>query len=138
MNDLPLKSSIKTFLFADNTQGLMRGKNLKKLISDLNNELLKWSLWFRANRLGVNVSKTKYLIFHNRGKKIDTSGLNFNNNDPSSPYNPNLITPWKESKKTTTPIPTPTNSWESFSMRTLTFTTTFQTSLPNFPKPFTS
>jgi len=95
INDLPHQSSITTFLFADDTQGLMKGKNLPALITDLNKELTKWATWFRSNRLGVNVSKTKYIIFHNKGKVIDNGGLSvvFDNNEPSSPFNPNLVTP---------------------------------------------
>jgi len=73
----------------------MKGKNLPALITDLNKELTKWATWFRSNRLGVNVSKTKYIIFHNKGKVIDNGGLSvvFDNNEPSSPFNPALVTP---------------------------------------------
>jgi hypothetical protein len=41
-------------------------------------------MWFRANRMAVNVSKTKYIIFKSRGKKVnlgDDEGIFFNNND---------------------------------------------------------
>jgi hypothetical protein len=29
------------------------------------------AVWFRANKLAVNINKTKYMIFTTRGKKID-------------------------------------------------------------------
>ncbi len=29
------------------------------------------AVWFRANKLAVNINKTKYMIFTMRGKKID-------------------------------------------------------------------
>jgi hypothetical protein len=36
--------------------------------------------------MAVNVSKTNYIIFHTRGKKVELNGLNviFNSNDPDS------------------------------------------------------
>lgn len=94
INDLPSASKILTFLFADDTQGLLRGKHLPTLIDNLNTELLNWANWFKANRLGVNASKTKYIIFHNRGKIINLQGKKvlFDNNDPTFPHNPNLVT----------------------------------------------
>ena len=43
--------------------------------------------------MAVNVNETKFIIFHTRGKKVDLDGksLIFENNDPSAPYNPNLV-----------------------------------------------
>jgi len=60
-----------------------------------------------ANRLGVNVSKTKYLIFHNRGKQINLQGKKvfFDNNDPTLPHNPDLVTELERICKNN-PIPT--------------------------------
>jgi hypothetical protein len=45
------------------------------------------AVWFRANKLEVNISKTKYIIFRMRGKKIDenTPELLYNQNEPESP-----------------------------------------------------
>ena len=42
--------------------------------------------------MAVNVNKTKFIIFHNGGKKVDLDGkkIIFDNNDPSSPFDPNL------------------------------------------------
>ena len=42
--------------------------------------------------MAVNVSKTKFIIFHTCGKKVDLDGkkIIFDNNDPSSPLDPNL------------------------------------------------
>jgi len=94
VNDLPDISLLMTYLFADDTQGLLRHKSLPTLMDNVNMELVKWSSWFRANKLGVNVDKTKYIIFHTKGKKIDMAGKNivFNNNDPTLPFNPDLVT----------------------------------------------
>ena len=43
--------------------------------------------------MAVNTDKTKYLIFHTKGKKIDLNGkkLVFDNNDPLKPFNPSLV-----------------------------------------------
>jgi len=89
-----LTSEFLNYQFADDTQGLMRHKNLLSLIDNVNRELVKWSTWFRANKLGVNVDKTKYIIFHSRGKKVNMTDkqIVFDNNDPLTPYNQNNVT----------------------------------------------
>jgi len=94
VNDLPDISTLITYLFADDTQGLMKNKSLSVLIDNVNIELLKCSEWFRANKLGVNVDKTKYIIFHTKGKRVELAGKDivFDNNDPLIPYNPDLVT----------------------------------------------
>ncbi len=93
INDLPSSSKLITFLFADDTQGLARGKNLPELLSWVNTELKGWARWFRANKMKVNTSKTKYIIFHTKGKKIDTNGitLKYDDNDSDQTSNPDLI-----------------------------------------------
>ena len=95
INDLPSASALNTGLFADDTQGLARGKNLPQLIDYVNAELKKWAAWFRANKLAVNASKTKYIIFHTKGKKVDMNGkqIIFDNNDPGYPHDPTLEIP---------------------------------------------
>jgi hypothetical protein len=37
-------------------------------------ELQKIATWYRANKMSANASKTKYIIFHNKGKTVDTNG----------------------------------------------------------------
>jgi hypothetical protein len=51
-------------------------------------------MWFRANKMAVNVSKTKYIIFKPRGKKInlaENEGIFFNNNDIGKQEDPSKI-----------------------------------------------
>ena len=93
INDLPNSSNLLTFLFADDTQGLASGKNLPQLIDDVNTEILKWARWFRANKMKVNTSKTKYIIFHTKGKPINTQGktLYYNDNEQTTDQNPLLV-----------------------------------------------
>jgi hypothetical protein len=43
--------------------------------------------WFCANKMALNINKTKYIIFHNKGKKIDLNGLDIlldENRDPNN------------------------------------------------------
>ena len=93
IDDLTTSSLLETFLFADDTQGLMAGQNLPELVDKVNLELKKWAQWFRTNKMSVNTNKTKFLIFHSRGKKInlENKSIVFDNNDPSLPFNPNLV-----------------------------------------------
>ena len=83
IDDLPSSSLLETYLFADDTQGLKAGYNLPELINSVNLELKKWAQWFRSNKMSVNTSKTKFLIFHSRGKKVDMENkrIVFDNND---------------------------------------------------------
>ena len=46
-------------------------KKLKTLESDLNQDLKLCSEWLNANRLSLNVDKTKLLLFHSKKKKMD-------------------------------------------------------------------
>jgi hypothetical protein len=94
INDLPNATDLDTFLFADDTSGLKSGKNLNELIEHCNTELQKMANWFRANKMCVNTSKTKYIIFHTKGKKVEPGvNLVFNNNEIGKDLDPSLITP---------------------------------------------
>jgi Reverse transcriptase (RNA-dependent DNA polymerase) len=95
INDLPNVTSLDSFLFADDTTGLKSGSNLPTLIDQVNIEIQKMANWFRANKMAVNTSKTKFIIFHTKGKTIDMQGKNlvFNNNEIGKPEDPNLVTP---------------------------------------------
>jgi hypothetical protein len=86
INDIFTAIDLATFLFADDTTCLAEHKDLNELIAYVNLELNKLAVWFKANKMAVNVSKTNYIIFHTRGKKVELNGLNviFNSNDPDS------------------------------------------------------
>ena len=71
INDLPNSTNFFTSLFADDTGFLKSGKNLQVLINDSNHELEKAAQWFRANKLTLNVSKTKFMIFRDKKIKLD-------------------------------------------------------------------
>ncbi len=61
----------------------------------VNTELQKIGNWFRANKMAINTSKTKFIIFRTRGKRIDPDDcrLMFNNNEIGKPDDPCLIYP---------------------------------------------
>ena len=95
INDLPNATELLTFLFADDTSGLISGDNLNDLVTKMNIEINKLSNWFRANKMALNVSKTKFIIFHTRGKKVNfvENSIVYNENEIGKPQDPKLITP---------------------------------------------
>ena len=56
-------------MFADDNNLFLSGINVDDLFSDMNCELNKISLWFKANKLLLNLTKTKYSLFHPASKK---------------------------------------------------------------------
>jgi len=70
-------------------------KNLPDLIERCNRELKKIANWMLVNKLAVNVSKCKFIIFHNRGKNTDMGDLtiNFNQNIIGENETPDKIIP---------------------------------------------
>ena len=85
INDVSNSSEILKFsLFADDTNILYETKNLRNPEYSINKELAKLSLWFKTNKLTINVKKTNYMIFSPSKKrklkslniKIDDSPLN--------------------------------------------------------------
>ncbi len=64
VNDLPFHlNSTLGFLYADDTALLVRGKDPIELQEKLNLELANVSRWFDANKLSMNISKTKLMHF---------------------------------------------------------------------------
>ncbi len=80
-------------MFADDTFSAASGHDLPHLINHINSEVNKIAVWFRANKMAVNTSKTKFIIFHPKSKKIECNlNVLFNENEPNE-NNPSLITP---------------------------------------------
>ena len=59
--------------FADDTYILHFSNKLKTVETELNKDLKHASTWLTANRLSLNVSKSKLLIFQSKYKNIDYS-----------------------------------------------------------------
>jgi hypothetical protein len=81
-------------MFAADTCCLDSDENLDNLITKVNTEINKIAVWFKANKMATNTSKTKYSIFRAKNKKINSNNLNvyYNANDPGMVLNPDLIT----------------------------------------------
>ena len=76
INDLPNATSLFSSLFADDTIFVNTNKDLKILQETTNQELEKAKLWFQANKLSLNVSKTKFVIFRtNKMQNVDQDFL---------------------------------------------------------------
>ncbi len=54
INDFPNRTSLDTFLFADDTSALKSGPNLPLLFEQLNSELYNIATWYRASRMSAN------------------------------------------------------------------------------------
>ena len=75
INDLPSATTMKTILFADDSNFLIRGKNLSTLKNNLNCELENINDYFKANKLKLDAKKTKLVCFRKKSKKVDLSTL---------------------------------------------------------------
>ena len=65
INDLPSSSrKLSFYLFADDTNLYFESDNLSKLEKVVNKELKKVKKWLDANKLALNIAKTKFVIFH--------------------------------------------------------------------------
>ena len=64
INDLPYASVLLTKLFADDTCLVFSAKTIDQLQIVINSEMLKIHNWMVSNKLSINYSKTKYMLFH--------------------------------------------------------------------------
>jgi len=93
INDLHSVTSLLTLMYADDTFTLDSHEDLNTLIYTINTEINKMAVWFRANKLAVNINKTKYMIFRMKGKKIDNHpNIIYNENEQNTPQDPSLLT----------------------------------------------
>ena len=60
---------------ADDTTFQISDTNIKNLFNSANLELEKASSWFRANKLTLNVKKTKFMFFSDKSSQFDLQGL---------------------------------------------------------------
>ena len=65
VNDLNQASNIlDSIMFADDTNLFYSHHQIKTFFETVNCELKNISQWFRANKLSLNIKKTKYTLFH--------------------------------------------------------------------------
>ena len=75
INDLPKASNFFTILFADDTTLQLSSKSLHDLYDLANFELSKIEDWCKANKLTLNASKTKYILFKNKKEDVSITSL---------------------------------------------------------------
>ena len=74
INDLCNTSKVfKFILFADDTNIFCTGKDRKEVENLLNSELYNLNKWFEVNKLTLNLTKTKYMIFGNHNENCSVS-----------------------------------------------------------------
>ena len=61
-----------SLMFADDTSIFLQNNDIKKFFDTYNKELQLVDQWLIANRLSVNVSKTKYVLFKTAQSKLTT------------------------------------------------------------------
>ena len=66
MNDFHRSSNIMSFiLFADDTNLFFSHPDPNVLLRTINDELMNVTQWIRANKLSLNLQKTKFMLFSN-------------------------------------------------------------------------
>ena len=78
INDLPYVSKFDVKLFADDTYLSLYGQNIQSLEKSANLEMKKISRWFSANKLTLNVSKSKFMIIKRKNNKSKEFQLKYN------------------------------------------------------------
>ena len=94
INDFWTCTAMFSALFADDTTSLAKGPVLQDVIKFVNVELQKMANWFRANKMCLNASKTKYIIFRTQNKPVDPLLCNvyYNCTEIGQPDDPTMIT----------------------------------------------
>ena len=73
INDSPNATDFFTSLFADDTGLFMSDISQFDLIDRSNIELSKAALWFKSNKLTLNIKKTKYIMFRKKSMSISAT-----------------------------------------------------------------
>lgn len=73
INDIcKVSSTLNLVVFADDTNIFCTGENLNQLLHDVSVDLGKLKLWFDCNKLSLNISKTKFIVFGKRSIQPNT------------------------------------------------------------------
>jgi hypothetical protein len=93
INDFWTCTAMFSVLFADDTTSLAKGPVLKDLTNFVNIELRKMANWFRANKMSVNASKTKFIIFKTQNKPVNPQDclIVYNSNEIGHQEDPSKI-----------------------------------------------
>jgi len=71
---------MKSILFADDTVLAQSNNNLGKLQNSVNRKMTKVVDWLTANKLSLNISKTKYMLITNKHVSTESFVINVNRN----------------------------------------------------------
>ena len=70
INDILNSTTVLRFLlYADDTTIFYSGKSLNDLFNVFNREIELFNIWTKANKILLNLDKTKYMIFSNKNSK---------------------------------------------------------------------
>lgn len=76
INDFPnILTHSKAVSYADDTVIIFTGKTLSEIQPVINQELTRISSWFKANKLTINSTKSKYILFTSRSKNLNEASL---------------------------------------------------------------
>ena len=83
VNDMcNVSKSLKSILFADDTNLCYAGKDLKEVCELVSRELNILHMWFQVNKLSLNVAKTNFMIIGNKRYEenymVSINGMNIN------------------------------------------------------------
>jgi hypothetical protein len=82
IKDLTHSSTLLKFVMcADDTNLFFSHKDLNELANVVNYELTKISLWFKINKLSLNIKKTHFILFHVRQKVTNSVSIQIDNNN---------------------------------------------------------
>ena len=56
-------------MFADDTNLFLSDQNISESFQQMNKELQSVLTWFKANKLSINIDKTKWTVFYPTSKK---------------------------------------------------------------------
>ena len=90
MNDIfHASQSLFNILYADDTSIFLSGRDLDKLIRELNAELVLVTEWLKANKLTLNTEKTYYMVF-NRGRRKSLKNIKLQMDDKIIKESPHI------------------------------------------------
>ena len=76
INDMcEVSKLLNIILFADDTSIFYSTRNIVDIACAFNNELEKLDIWFRVNKLSLNMNKTNFIMFANKKQHRPTAGL---------------------------------------------------------------
>lgn len=71
INDLTLYyNDIYTIIFADDTNIFYSHKDISTMEAHVNSQLEEINIWFKCNKLSINISKTFYIVFTTNSRKL--------------------------------------------------------------------